>query len=47
MSPSRVASVSGRENLQIQTALDFIRRFASPDSVPGRSAGTAPASREL
>jgi non-heme chloroperoxidase len=29
-----------------QTALDFVRRFASPDSVPGRSAGTAPASRE-
>jgi pimeloyl-ACP methyl ester carboxylesterase len=29
-----------------QTALGFIRRFASPGSVPGRSAGTATASRE-
>jgi pimeloyl-ACP methyl ester carboxylesterase len=29
-----------------QTALDFVSRFASPGSMPGHSAGPAPASRE-
>ena len=29
-----------------QTALDFVKRFASPGYRPGRSAGTAPARRE-
>jgi len=29
-----------------QTALDFVKRFAPPGYSPGRSAGTAPASRE-